>query len=261
MLAVVLAATTTTAHASPDELVTRPLVLPEHALAASLTLEIGLARLVPGNPIALAPSASFGVTARLTLGMIHGNVSVDRIAAGAGVCVRGDRCEHPYTGGGAEALYSVTTGALAVAAHARFLVRDVHPGKPAITIGPLLRYQRGRFAITSDPYLRLGLANRDRGNRTALVVPIYFGVQPSRRTLLQLHTGYDSDLAVAGDGYHIPLALALTVATRPHLDLSIEVGFASLLGPQTDDKSGAILLSGSWTVTGASARPGSRPGS
>lgn len=239
-----LAALAGVAHADATDLVTRALVLPEHALAASLTVELGIDRLVPDNPLALAPSAWFGVTSRLTVGVIHGNASVDRIAAGAGVCVLGEACLHPYTGGGFDGRYAVITGRghVAVAAHGRVLVRDVHPGKPAVTVGAVVRYQRGRFAVMSDPYVELGLANRDRGNRAALVVPIWLAVQPSRRTLVALHTGYHSDLAVWRDGYHVPIAVGVTVAASRHLDVGLEVGFASLLGPQVNYQSGAAQL-------------------
>jgi hypothetical protein len=108
------------------------------------------------------------------------------------------------------------------------------------------RWHRGRFGITGDPYLRLGLANRDRGNRAALFVPIWFAVQPTCRWSIALHTGWNSDLAVARDGWHTPLGLVVTARARHDLEVIVEAGFPSLIGPQNQTKERALLLTASW---------------
>ncbi|MDB4963751.1 MAG: hypothetical protein JWP01_3750 [Myxococcales bacterium] len=247
VLATVLAAVTV-AHAEPRDLVTRPLVLEAGAIDARLTTEINLQKNRYGRPLSLAPDLWYGVTSRWTVGLIHSNPSVDRIDAGATFCLRRfqTRCDRLYRGSGIDVRWSWLTGPLAIAPRARLLLRDVDPMKPAITAGALVRWTRGRFAVESDPYLRLGLANRDLGNRAAVFVPVLLAVQPTCRWLLAIHTGWDSEVAVASDGYHIPFGLVVRARATPHVDVAVEAGFTSLLGPQNNIKQRAALVTVGW---------------
>ncbi|MGN6108118.1 MAG: hypothetical protein ACTHU0_23625 [Kofleriaceae bacterium] len=250
LVATAILAAARAAHAAPDDLVTRPLVLDAGQLEARLVVEANLQNRRFAVPLSLSPDLWYGVSPRWTLGIIHSNQSVDRVAAGASVCVRESQgpigCDRPYSNVGVDARWSWREGELAVAPRARLLLRDVDPWKPAVTIGALARWTRGRFAITSDPYLRLGLANRDRGNRAALFVPVWLAVQPTCRWLIALHTGWDGELATIRDGWHVPFALAMVVRPTSSIDVGLEAGFPSLLGPQNDQKQRAALFSVAW---------------
>jgi len=248
VLAFAMLAGSRAGRAEPTDFVARPLVLARGELEASLTIEASLKARSIGKPLSLAPDLWVGVTPRLTLGVIHGHRSLDQIDAGGSFCVRGDAraCDATYQGSGLDARWSARTGALAVAPRVRLLVRDLDPVKPAVTLGSLVRWTRGRFAIASDPYLRLGLANRDQGNRAALVVPVWFQLQPTCKWLLALHLGYESDLAVARDGWHLPVGLVAAVHPVPRLELALEAGFRSPLGPQNQVKDRAALVTVGW---------------
>jgi hypothetical protein len=200
-----------------------------------VTAEIELAPRLVARPVSFAPDLWFGVTSKLTVGVIHSNASVSRIDRAASFCFEHHRlygCDRTYHNAGLDTRYEVRDGALRVAARARFLVRDVEPWKPAVTAGALLRWTRGRISLTSDPYLRFGLANTEHGNRTALYLPVAFGVSPHSRVELRIHTGYDSDLAVWSDGFHIPLALSARGQVTSSLELGMLGGFTSAAGPQ-----------------------------
>jgi hypothetical protein len=253
----VLFALTSHAFAEPNDLVARPLVLAEHQVDAELVTEINLAPRQFAEPTSLAPDVWVGVLPQLTVGLIHSDPSVDRFSPGATFCVRtGAFCQHVYRGSGIDALYSVRGGALAVAPRLRFLIRDVDPVKPALTLGALVRWTHGRFAVIGDPYLQLGLANTERGNRHALWLPVTFAVQPMARWELALRTGIDSDLVrylgtdgdrhVATDQWHVPLALATRVRIDAHIDVGAMVGFPSLIGPQNTAKERALFLLFGW---------------
>ena len=238
------------ARAEPNDLVARRLVLGRHDVVASLTLELDLAQ----NPLdrgdSLAPDVWFGVTRRWTVGLIHSNRSIDRIDGGASICIRGANplCDHRYHGGGLDVRWSLRDGDLAVAARSRLIVRDIDPNKPAFTLGAQARWTRGRFAITTDPYLQLGLANLDRGNRAIAIVPVWFAVQPACRWLVALHTGVDGELATWRDGWHVPVALAIELRGPYGLELGIEAGFSQLLGPQNDYKQRAIMTTATYRL-------------
>jgi hypothetical protein len=241
------------ARASPDDLVARPLVLAPGAFEARLTAEYRIFYHRTRGLVSLAPDAWLGLSPRWTVGVIHSSASVDRIATGASFCLSSDdtACDHVYRGGGLDVRYLARDGALAVAPRLRALIRDLDPWKPALTVGALVRWTRGRFAITSDPYLRIPLANAALGNRTAVSLPLWLAVQPARGWQLALHTGFDADLAVLADGWHGPLALAGTVRLTATLEATLEAGWEQLLGPQYDAKTATIQLSLGWRATGS----------
>jgi hypothetical protein len=240
---VAIAVSATTAHADPR------IVLDENQVEIAATLEVDLATSPFARPTSLAPDLWWGITPRLTVGLIHSHASVDQIAAGASVCLRTAElgCDKAYVGSGADARYlAYDDGAFAIAPRARFLVRDTDPVKPALTLGALLRWRRGRFAIVSDPYVQLGLANRDEGNRSQLWLPVYFELAPACAWVLALHTGWNAEVIGIGDDWHIPLALSARVAVAWGFEVALEAGFASLGGPQNNVKQRAAMLTLAW---------------
>lgn len=247
-VAIAILFASTSAAADADDLVARPLVLARGQLEARLTTEVNLQLLQVGSPTSLAPDAWYGLTDRWTVGLTHSNASLDRIDASASICVvhRAGVCDRYYRGGALDARWSWREGALSVAPRARLLLRDTDPIKPAVTLGALVRWTHGRFAIASDPYLRVGLANTGRGNRAFLTIPLYLLVQPTCRWLVGLHLGWESDLAIARDGSHGPLGLIVTARATEHLDVTLHGGFTSLVGVQNNIKQRAAMLSLSW---------------
>jgi hypothetical protein len=233
------------AGAAPEDLVARPVVLDEGAVELRLTVEAGVRPRLYGRPLSLAPDAWWGVARDFTIGVIHSNPSVDRIDAGATLCTHDlaiPVCSHAYRGSGIDVRYSARAGALAIAPRARLLVRDIDPFKPAMTLGALVRWTHGRFAIASDPYIRLPLANSQLGNRASLSIPLWLAVQPAPGWMLAVHTGFDADLAVIGDGSHGPFGVAVTARVTTDVDVALELGWPRLLGPTYDAKVGAILV-------------------
>lgn len=237
------------AHASPDDLVGRPLVLDDGGVELRLTIEMGIQQRQRARPLSFAPDAWWGASRHWTIGVIHSARSVDQIDAGGSLCVRDSSpslCSGRYRGSGFDVRYGARSGSVAIAPRVRLLLRDIDPAKPAITLGSLMRWQRGRFAIQGDPYLRLPLGNGDRGNRSAIVIPLWLAVQPARGWLFALRSGFDADLAVVGDGWHGPLSLAVTTRITRAVELAIEAGWPRLLGPQYDAKQGAVHVALGW---------------
>ena len=128
----------------------------------------------------------------------------------------------------------------------RLLLRDLDPVKPAVTLGATARWHRGAFAIAADPYLQLGLANRDQGNHAQLWLPVYLELALACRWELALHTGWSSELLTIRDDWHIPLGLAARVTATRFLDVAVEAGFATIGGPQNNVKQRAAMLTVAW---------------
>ncbi len=240
----VIAMHAATAAAAPDDLIARRLALDPGELDARLVIEAGLQAAHWLRPLTFAPDLWLGITRRLTIGAIHSDPSLDRIAVGPSFCVRQTEgpCDRIDRSGGLDVRYELVDGPLAVAPRARVLLRDLDPAKPALALGALVRWAHGRVAISSDPYLRIGLANQSRGNRTALSVPLYAALQPARGWALWFHTGYQSDLAVWRDGWHLPVGFGTDTRLGAHLELGVEVGWQSLLGPQHDYRRLVLLF-------------------
>ncbi len=236
------------AHADPDDLVPRPIVLAPGQLELDLTVEMNLAPGQVAQPLSLAPDAWFGATARWTVGVVHSDPAVDRIEPGASFCfatgVTG--CSRFYRGSGVDVRWSALAGELAVAPRARLLLRDVDPWKPAVTLGALVQWTHGRWAAWSDPYLQLGLANTDAGNRHALFVPIGVAMQPTCRWAIELRTGWDSDFAVIADGWYVPIWVGARARATAHVDVGAAVGFFSALGPQNNANQRAAFFTVGW---------------
>ena len=234
---------------APDDVIARPLVLEPDAVDLRLTAEINVEVRAIARPTALAPDAWWGISPRWTVGIIHSDPSVDQIAVSASFCVRESdisTCGRLYHGSGIDVRYSAFSGDLALAPRVRALIRDVDPVKPALTLGALARWAHGRFAITTDPYLRLPLANHTLGNRAAIVLPVWFAVQPAAGWAIALHTGYDADLVILRDGGRGPVALDVTARVTRQIDLGVEAGWSALFGPQHESKQGALMLAAGW---------------
>lgn len=227
-----------------------PVVLDRGELHAALTVESNLAPSGgTGKPLSIAPDVWYGVTDELTLGLIHSNASLDHIQPGASLCVRTDDfiCRDAYRGSGLDALYRLLPGQLAVAARARVLIRDIDPWKPAVTLGALARWRQGRYEVSADPYLQLGLTNRSLGNRAELWVPVVASISPVCRWWIDLHTGWNSDWAIiTEDGWHVPVGLGTRVDATETVRLAALFGFTSLLGPQNNPKQRVLFLSVEW---------------
>lgn len=234
--------------AAPDDILTRPLVLEPGAIDVRLTLAINLQQRAIAEPIALSPDAWWGVLPRLTIGLIHSDASLDQIATSGSLCVRlsTSTCAHLYKGSGIDVRYGAREGQFALAPRLRAVIRDADPFKPAVTLGALLRWTHGRFAITGDPYLRVPLANAPLGNRFAIHLPVWLAIQPAIGWRIALRSGFASDLVVLRDGSHVPFALEVATRATDHVDLGVEGGWAGLLGPQRDVRHATITLAAGW---------------
>lgn len=239
-------------NAGPTDPFAPSLVLDENHFAAALTFEANLAPLQVGSPASLAPDLWYGITPDLTVGVIHSDASIDRVPVffepGETICIRLETvsCPRHYHGSGVDGLYAIERGPLEVALHARFLIRDVDPIKPALTLGSTLRWRHRWLSIVGDPFVQLGLANTAAGNRAELWLPVTFAFAPIARASLELHTGYNTDLAVWNDGYYVPVLVRVRGRVTEQLDVGAGVGFASVIGTQNNPRERMMEVDVTW---------------
>lgn len=240
------------AYAGPTDPFAASLVLDATHVAAAVTFEANLAPAQVASPASIAPDFWYGITSDLTVGVIHSDASIERVPAffepGASICIRLETvsCPRHYHGSGLEGLYEIVRGDLEIAVHARLLVRDVEPLKPAITAGVTVRWTEHRLSVTGDPFVQLGLLNVEAGNRAELWLPITIAVAPLARWSLELHTGYNTDIAVWNDGYHVPLLARVRSHVTDHVDAGVAAGFASVAGTQNSPRQRMMAIDITW---------------
>jgi hypothetical protein len=221
------------------------LVLPRHALEVDATVEVNAGTRAWGEPVSLAPDVWWGATDRLTVGVVTSARALSRVEPGDGLCLTGSAhgCDRLYDNLGVDGRWSVRRGALAVAARLRLVARSFAPLRPSLRPGALLRWRRGAVAVEADPYVQLGLANRDQGNRDQLAVPLWLRFQLGCRAAGWVQTGVRGELAGFAEKYAIPLALGAAVRLGP-VDVGAEVGAPALLGPQNQlrDRSAYVFV-------------------
>jgi hypothetical protein len=231
---------TSIAHADSDDLVGRSVVLAPGELEVNATLAFNMKKTREWEQYSLSPDVWFGVTRELTLGLVHSARSISELDANRPYCVSG--CDPDYLGG-LDARYRVHRF---VAARVRLLARDIDPWKPAATLGALVRWHHGRFGITADPYLRLGLQNRDLGNRATLLVPVQLAVQPTCKWVVGARLGYDSAIEVWRDGWRGQASVFAGAHPIEPLEISVEYGFRALFGPVHDGTERVLMISVGW---------------
>ena len=77
-------------------------------------------------------------------------------------------------------------------------------------------------------------------------MPIALAVQPTCGWAIALRTGWNSDLAVWRDGWHVPVAIGAQARITAQVEVSALLGFASLLGPQNTPKERALFVTVGW---------------
>ncbi|MBV8763040.1 MAG: hypothetical protein JO257_37485 [Deltaproteobacteria bacterium] len=210
------------------------------AIDAQLVTEIDLEPGHVARPFSLAPDLWWGAAPRWTIGLVHSHASVDRFEPGATLCLASSdplACTHIYRGSGLDARYAALPW---LAPRARLLLRDISPVKPAVTLGALVQGRWGRFALDADPYLQLGLANRDKGNDHALVLPVRAAVDLGS-SRVWIDTGWNADFATWRDGWRVPVGAGVKVHVSSY-DVGGELGFPSLLGPQNTPKVRELIV-------------------
>jgi hypothetical protein len=226
----------TPAHAAgADDLTRDDVVLRVGELESALSVEADVSKRAGGEPWSLAPDLSYGLTDALTVGIVHSARALSLVDSGLGLCLSGHDCRGIYDDATLDSRYRfLERDGFNLAARVRFTSHSFDPWKPSLRVGGLFKWHHGRFAVLTDPQLQLGLANRERGNRDWLRLPLWLEIQPMRHVLVALRTGVEGELATWHDTFLVAGALDLTVRIRPDVDGSLTVGFPALLGPLND---------------------------
>jgi hypothetical protein len=237
------------AHAQNNDIISRDLVLAKDQIESSATVEVSLDSLRVGKPWSVAPDFRVGIGRNIDVGVTSSHQSSSTIGAGAGICTRAKMsgCDGSYRDVALDARVLALSHVsekrtIQLAPRFRLLFREFDPLKPALVLGTGFSVASGRFAISSDPNLQLGLLNRDLGNRARMFVPLRFTLQPTCRWAISAFTAFESELAVIKDGWHGLLGASVLARVTETVDISASAGFPSLYGPQNTTKRRALSV-------------------
>ncbi len=244
----------------PVELVNRPVTLPRGAVEITVPLDISLSSDRVGEPIALAPSAYYGVTDAFMVGVRHAR----------GLCLTGAAhgCPDVYGDVTVDALLRVWRGAGAeIALGSGLAVAPIDPFTIALQVRGVARWAGGPFAFALAPALDFGLDDRDAA--TLRTVPIAFPLATYAFGWAQEVTGNRELLSVPATvqvQVIPPLAVAAGAALLAPLDprdgsvadyATFPAGFAVLVTPGSFDVGASLTFA---NTLGREKWPGTRPG-
>lgn len=215
--------TTSTPLFAP-QMVRRPLVLGHGMIELSINTEADLTADAAFAPVSIAPDLRYGLTDRMTIGLIHSNQSLGFIGSvGNGICLAGveNGCPNRYNRTGLEWMYSLAQGptgwTLAVRGYAMLrghIPKDEIPFGAIVGGGVRARWTRGRTALQLEPLIAVSTFGDDTELFAQLFARGYY--QLSQRFVAHAGTGYYGPVDHFGA---LPVAAGIGFAVDGHIDL------------------------------------------
>ena len=223
---------TTKTRSMPSALVARPLVLGAGTIELATEGELSLDRGRNYSPVSIAPDLRYGLTDRLTVGLIHSNRAMGYEGrVGNGLCFAGEAngCPHLYDSTGVDGIYALGAGdgpwALALRGYAIFGgYSEMVPFGITAAGGVRARWRQGRVAVVVDPLV--GVAYTD-GGETQLQVQLLARAQYqlSRYFACYGGAGYYGPVDEAGS---VPVFAGLLFAVDENIDVGASAAFTGV---------------------------------
>jgi len=198
-------------------------------------LVINLSSDFVGKPINIPVDAYFGLSEQLTLGLTHSGGLVQAVAPyelGTGLCLSGTpHCFKTYNNVGFDALFSLMSGVLQLAAHGGLEFVNIDGGTFSLRLGVLFQAPLGEnIAIITDPRLFLGLSDRDIGNKEFLHLPIAVQVWANAGTRIAARTGINGPLDGFGDAFEGALGVFAGFDVNEMIEIFAAFDFPNIYG-------------------------------
>lgn len=212
---------------------------------ATVVLEVDTSTGTAGDVVSVAPDLHVGVTADLTLAVVHSTFARTgfRGVAGAGVCAS-DACANTYDNAGIEALYAVLRGPLHLAANLGVHAWSFDRGHYVAKVGAKLRTRVGAVVLASLPAVTIAVNHRDdmvAPNRDRLWLPVTASVALGGALTGGLGTGFKAPLDDVGGAYEVAAGVFATYTVSPALLLGGSWIHGKILGGDeviADDRHG-----------------------
>ncbi|MFN2169452.1 MAG: hypothetical protein ACK2U9_24740, partial [Anaerolineae bacterium] len=187
------------------------------------------------KPFSIAPDIWYGVSPKLTVGLVHSGYGATGFygGAGKGLCLAGEDngCAEVYDNVGVEAKFLVLgDGPLSLAANGGIHVLSLSdPMFLDLKVGVIGNYNMNKLNIGFAPNIFIGLTERDF-NKEALAVPVYVMFQANPKLGAGVQTGISGPLDGFGDFYRIPVTIFAKYAVNPKICAGLAFSFDNLAG-------------------------------
>ena len=203
--------------------------------------EISLASDNAFEPVSIAPDLWYGVSDKLTLGLLHSGRASTGLYGGTGngLCLSGDdegQCPDVYRNIGIDARYHFyRSGGVTLSAEGGLFAGPFDPFTAALKLGVVGRWQSGALAIDFSPNLFAGLSEREpemgadvaigTNNKETLHLPVTALYGLSEKLGLALQVGALVPMQDTGELYQVGASIGgqYMVSNRIMLDLAFSL--------------------------------------
>jgi hypothetical protein len=196
-------------------------IMPAKRALVHVLVEMNLSTDAAFKPFSIAPDLWYGVSDKLTVGLVHSFLGQTGIMGGFGssLCLAGDAngCDGIYGNVGVDVRYQVKDGGFSVAVDTGLFVVDFDPFQLAGKLGIIGRWRpspTSKLAVDIAPNMFFGFTGRDGGgavmataNKEVLTVPatLLYGI--NAKLALALQAGLVLPFEKAGDNFFVPLSV------------------------------------------------------
>ena len=212
----------------------------------------------------MTPDIYYGVSDKLTIGLVHSTFGETGFmgAAGDSLCLTGSSsgCGKFYNNLALDARYSLKVGKFSWAFDGGLDFRSLSPNELAIKLGAVGRWHSDKLTIELEPELFFGLTNRKvtetvgnppvtetltvNGDSLGVPVTVLYSMSPKLDLVGQ--TGLFLPFEDTGDGYFIPLTVGVNYRVNVPASLLFAFSFPQLIGGAGTGDVRTLTIGGSY---------------
>ena len=208
------------------------MTLPAGAILVAVPIEVNLTKDLVAKPLSIAPDIWYGVSEKLTVGLVHSSGSLAGFAIGGfgtGVCVTGEDngCGKVYDNVGADARFSLVHGdGLLVAAEGGLFASSFDPFTLLAKVGVTGMLPAGPAYVLFAPHALIGITERDGGVEQVLNFPVGIAVGLGSKASFGVQTGIFNATLNGDFADTITLPLVAGVRFIATSKISVDASFA-----------------------------------
>jgi hypothetical protein len=198
------------------------MILPKGKIAVAVGIDVSLMESAIAKPLSIRPDVWYGVMPKLEVGVAHSAYGLAGWwgGLGGGICVSGTDggCGKAYNGPvGVIAHYLLMEGNINLAADAGVVIQSIDPMALGVKLGVMGNKMMGKLMIGFNPNIKVGLTERDAGNKEVLSVPVSVMFAATPKVHAGLQTGITGPLDGFGDAFAVPVSLGAMFMATPNI--------------------------------------------